>query len=123
MGAGIVRARFPGDVKAPADARTFVRRQLDGSARRDDVVLVVSELVTNSVRAGAEQVDVVLEVHGDRIDLEVTDDAGGWPAQRDARLDDDGGRGLSIVEQLADRWVVSPRRRGKIVKARFVGAR
>ena len=118
-----MRARFRGTVKAPADARTFVRQHLDGSVRADDVVLVVSELVTNAVRAGAVQVDVLLEINGERIDLEVTDDAGGWPAQRQAEVDDDGGRGLSIVEQLADRWVVSPQRSGKIVRARFVGTR
>jgi two-component sensor histidine kinase len=116
-----MRARFPGDLTAPASARLFVSGHLAAVARRpwappnDDVVLIVSELVTNSVRAGATTVDVQVQADADRVDLEVTDDAAGWPAARIANLDDLGGRGLSIVELLADSWTTTARHPGKTV--------
>lgn len=69
--------------------------------RFDDVVLVVSELVSNSVRHGASNdIDVKVTAKGNRIRVEVTDGGPGFGID-DPRGD---GLGLSIVEKLADRW-------------------
>lgn len=70
----------------------------------DDAELVVSELVTNAVRAGARTVQVALDLHRGVLELDVTDDGPGWPrlvrpGERDPR-----GRGLVLVDALADRW-------------------
>jgi signal transduction histidine kinase len=116
-----MRTELPADVHAPARARRFVIASLGrlshglSSSRGDDVVLVVSELVTNSVRAGASTVDVELVISADRIRLEVTDDAPGWPELRHADPDDITGRGLSIVQDLADDWRTSSLTPGKRV--------
>ena len=111
-----MRIQLAGDVHAPALAREFVRRQLHDVLARgqrpvcDDVELIVSELVTNSVRAGATVIDLMLEVLSEAVEVQVTDDAAGWPTPRSAGPDGLDGRGLEIVDRLADHWhtVASP---------------
>jgi anti-sigma regulatory factor (Ser/Thr protein kinase) len=91
----------------------------------DDVDLVVTEAFANAVKhadnAGAA-VTVGVEVRGSALRLEVTDrDPRPCPPVRTAApLDlDDGGRGLLIVESLAQRWGVLPRPDGKVVFMEF----
>ena len=110
-----MRIKLTADVHAPAVARDFVRRQLHDVLGRqrpvcDDVELIVSELVTNSVRAGATVIDLMLEVLSEAVEVQVTDDAAGWPTPRSAGPDGLDGRGLEIVDRLADHWhtVASP---------------
>ena len=118
-----MKARFAGNLRAPASARTFVNRQLhaaypDGQESwSSDVILVVSELVTNSVRAGAATIDIDVRASEGRVDLLVADDAPGWPTPRNAAADDLDGRGLAIVDELAHRWTTSPGNPGKSVTA------
>src|SRR5690349_14258218 len=117
-----MRARFRGDLLAPAHARTFVTAQLDliapeGAPHGDDVVLIVSELVTNSVRAGATKIDVQVDSDAERLEVQVTDDAVGWPTPRASTKDDLDGRGLAIVEELADSWSATAGNPGKTVTA------
>jgi len=107
-------ATFAGGPYAAAAAR----RALGGlggvvSHRRlDDIALLVSELVTNSVRHGGAGEDDRLELaalrEGERLRVEVTDWGPGFT--RDARprrpTDEVGGWGLVLVERLADHWGV-----------------
>ena len=81
----------------------------------DKVVLIASELVTNAVQAGATIVEVGVNVTEGRLDLVVTDDAGGWPTMTSPTPDDTAGRGLLIVEHLADAWVVAARKHDRFV--------
>jgi anti-sigma regulatory factor (Ser/Thr protein kinase) len=105
-----MRTQLPADLRAPAAARRFVDaplRDMLGRADKpaaEDVVLVVSELVTNAVRASADVISLSLTVDEDRVEVEISDDAAGWPTPRNADTDDPSGRGLAIVEELADRW-------------------
>ena len=123
-----MKVRLVADVNAPSQARAHVTSQLVASrlpvgALADQMVLIVSELVTNAVQAGATAIDLEVRVTARRVDLVVTDDAEGWPTPTRADTDDTTGRGLSIVEQLADSWDVASRRRGKVVTASwFVGS-
>ncbi|WP_191874470.1 ATP-binding protein [Streptomyces filipinensis] len=77
--------------------------------RRDDAVLVTSELVTNAlVHTAGER--IACRVHGtaDRIRIEVEDQGGGHalPAARRPGPDDQHGRGLFLVDALSlDRGV------------------
>lgn len=77
-----------------------------------DVRLLVSELVTNSVRhSGTHPPDSVgLEVAVDRgtIRVEVRDGGSGFePRPRESDRNMPGGWGLYLVERLADRWGVA----------------
>lgn len=105
-----MKTQLAGDLRAPGAARRFVGaplRDLLGRATRpaaEDVVLVVSELVTNAVRASAGVIGLSLVVEEDRVEVEISDDAAGWPTPRQADWEDPSGRGLAIVNELADRW-------------------
>ena len=76
-----------------------------------DVVLVISELVTNSVRhAGLdarEPVQLSVDVQGDTVRVAVRDPGPG-PTPPEAPTDPAhiGGWGLVLVSQLAERWGV-----------------
>lgn len=90
------------NVRAPGLSRSRLadmRSRLE--PRFDDVVLVVSELVSNSVRHGSSNgIDVKVTAGGGTIRVEVADDGPGFAADV-ARGE---GLGLTIVDKLADRW-------------------
>lgn len=91
-----------------AAARSFVRRTLVSWSvpKVDDVVLMASELFTNAVLHGDGEVEVVLSLSGGHVRLEVVD-GGGVPVPSEVRPptpDAITGRGLAIVDALADRW-------------------
>ena len=122
-----MRTRLTGGADAPKGARAFVSRRLREAAAlpedvaTDDVVLVTSELVTNSVNAGATAIELSLEVSAEQVELVVTDDADGWPAPSDPSYDDTTGRGLQIVEHLTHAWETVRHPGGKAVTARWFG--
>jgi anti-sigma regulatory factor (Ser/Thr protein kinase) len=106
---------LPAGVEAPGAVRDEVTRWLTGHVGGqvlDDVLLVASELVTNSVRhAGAGPEDVIrVRAHAatGRLRLEV-EDAGqnGDVASRPVDSERPGGFGLNVVDALALRWGVS----------------
>jgi anti-sigma regulatory factor (Ser/Thr protein kinase) len=115
--------RLAGDLAAPSIAREFVHDQLTlapealGAQLKDDVVLVTSELVTNSVQAGAQDITVQIRVEENRIELEVSDDGAGWPTPHAARPHDVRGRGLAITEALTHDWSISEHLPVKTVSA------
>ena len=72
-----------------------------------DVMLLVSELVTNAVRhARGDQFEVRLEVRPDALRIEVHDEGAGFVPEIAPSGDGTGGYGLYIVERLAARWGV-----------------
>jgi two-component sensor histidine kinase len=73
--------------------------------RYDDVLLLVSELVSNSVRhTDSEGIDLKVLADDGHIRVEVSDDGPGF--EIDSPRGD--GLGLEIVEKLADRWGLAP---------------
>ena len=71
----------------------------------DDVLLVVSELVTNAVRHGRGEVDLQIRFDGGRVTGHVSDEGDGFARRVGARpADRVGHHGLRIVEQLSDDW-------------------
>jgi anti-sigma regulatory factor (Ser/Thr protein kinase) len=98
-------------------ALTVLDGRIDAGAL-DDIRLLVSELVTNSVRhAGAERDLVRLAVRssGRTVRVEVSDGGRGFtPRTRSAPHDEVGGWGLHLVDQLADRWGVETGRRTRV---------
>jgi anti-sigma regulatory factor (Ser/Thr protein kinase) len=86
-------------------AAWFDRGQLP-QARLDDLLLVVSELVTNAVVHAATTLRLVIRSDGRRVLAEVFDGDPRRPvvAAGSAREVPVGGRGLSLVDQLSERW-------------------
>ncbi len=119
-----IEREFTGSTNSPADARSFVIGELDrllnAAAPRplcDDIQLVVSELVTNAVRAGSPAVTVGVSVRDGRLVIQVGDRAGGWPQPRVAGEHDVTGRGLALVSAVCASWGVRLAEQGKIVWA------
>jgi serine/threonine-protein kinase RsbW len=80
-----------------------------------DVMLIVSELVTNAVRhANTEEFEIKIDLHGGGLRIEVHDDGGGFVPKIAPSEDGQGGYGLYIVDRLADRWGVERGRNGVI---------
>ncbi|UCM88645.1 ATP-binding protein [Streptomyces marincola] len=111
-------------------ARRWVRAQLErgraapacpDESQRDILVLLVSELVTNAVVHTGRPAVLRLSACGRRpgrnvpVRLEVVDDSSSAPRPRRAEGEDTGGRGLELVDVLADRWGWQVEGRGKRV--------
>jgi anti-sigma regulatory factor (Ser/Thr protein kinase) len=110
--------RLTGGPTAPARARTALR-SLDRTVAdlRDDVDLLVSELVTNSVlHAGAEHVELHAAADPAGVYIEVSDPGTGFDkdARREPSLTGEGGYGLNIVEMVANRWGVKRNRSARV---------
>lgn len=85
-------------------ARTTSRSWPDRSAC-DAVLLIISELLGNAVKAAAgSRIGLRLAWNSRRVRIEVTDDSGTLPVAREAGLDEEGGRGLWLVSLVAVRW-------------------
>jgi anti-sigma regulatory factor (Ser/Thr protein kinase) len=81
------------------------------------VALVVTELVTNSVKHAGASPELTLDWDGAVLRIEVYDDGAGRPVKRRADATSSSGRGLALVEAVADRWGVIERQEGKVVWA------
>ena len=99
------------DPTAPWHARRAVESlgdALDPDVR-PDVMLLVSELVTNSVKYGDDG-DLRLQIDAPaprKVRVEVVDQGTGFiPTRRDRPLTEAGGWGLHLVETLTNRWGV-----------------
>ncbi|MBW5485117.1 SpoIIE family protein phosphatase [Streptomyces bambusae] len=66
--------------------------------------LLVSELVTNAIRYGRPPIQLRLIHENTTLICEVSDASSTAPHMRRARTFDEGGRGLLLVAQLAQRW-------------------
>jgi anti-sigma regulatory factor (Ser/Thr protein kinase) len=99
---------LPRTLDAPGQARDAIARLDPGLPEHvvPDMTLLVSELVTNSVKYGGDG-PVRLEItHSeDKIRTEIVDQGVGFtPVERDGDLSREGGWGLHLVEELTDRW-------------------
>ena len=105
-------AQLSVELPRTADAPSLARRALaDLDGRLDpsvvpDVRLLVSELVTNSVKYGGDgPVRLEVSASGDRVRAEIIDRGAGFtPVKRGDDLDEVGGWGLHLVERLATEW-------------------
>ncbi|MEU1465474.1 SpoIIE family protein phosphatase [Streptomyces sp. NPDC005727] len=76
--------------------------------------LILSELVTNAIRYGSPPITVRL-LHGRCLTCEVSDGSSTSPRLRRAATTDEGGRGLFLVAQFAQRWGTRYTSRGKVI--------
>ena len=107
-----VRAAYPADRTAVAQARRFVRDTLlawGAEDAIDDAVLLTSELATNAVTHAGTPFEVICRVNGSSVQVEVTDrnPARALPAPQESCDLSVSGRGLLMPVLLADAWGVS----------------
>jgi hypothetical protein len=98
-------------------ARSLIKRPLRQWGLADltpAAELVVSELVTNAVRYAQSKITLRLVLEGGLF-CEVLDDSAALPRLRLAEEDDERGRGLQVVSQVAKRWGTRRAGSGKVV--------
>ena len=112
----------PGDVRL---ARDFCVRLVSaavpsgpaGAGFVDDAEMITSELVTNSLRAGAQAIWLQVRIEARTLRIGVRDDAAGEVVSTQSDPFGVDGRGLRIVAMLAARWGVEAVPEGKLVWA------
>jgi serine/threonine-protein kinase RsbW len=129
----IVRLSFP----ARAEYITLCRLALTGISRLHplseevlaDLKLALTEAASNSVRHAYTQdgtgvVEVVYELHPDRLVIEVTDEGMGFEPARgrggDAEPLSEGGLGIAIIRAIADDVEIGPQPGGRGSRLRFI---
>ena len=132
----------PGDGRAvrltiPAKAEyiTLCRLALTGLSRLRpfadetlaDLKLALTEACSNSVRhayaEGDGRVEIVYELHPDRLAIEVTDDGTGFEPTGPGEAADElseGGLGIAIIRAIADEFELGSRPSGTGSRIRFV---
>ncbi|WP_326767836.1 ATP-binding protein [Streptomyces sp. NBC_01591] len=113
-----VSFKLPRDRGSVPRARAVLRARLGEWRARQDTAesgeLILSELVTNALRAPAPGdrmvgVRIVCRERGALLRLEVSDAGEGRPRIRRPGAFETTGRGLQLVDALADRWGVDER--------------
>ncbi|WP_217145603.1 SpoIIE family protein phosphatase [Streptomyces sp. AC627_RSS907] len=119
----------PGDPEALAEARHMIRaavRSWGAKGQSDEIELVADELITNALMhtEGSAIVTLRLLTGTDRrLRVEVEDHSSALPRRRDAGESGVSGRGLLLVDSLADDWGVEARGGGKCVWSEFLVSR
>ncbi|MFD5731437.1 SpoIIE family protein phosphatase [Streptomyces sioyaensis] len=107
----------PPDPSAVAHIRATAVRKLIEWGLADAAFtaeLILSELVTNSIRYAAGPIRVRL-IRDTSLICEVSDRSSTSPHLRQAATTDEGGRGLFLVAQLAERWGTRYTTSGKVI--------
>ncbi|WP_018554182.1 MULTISPECIES: SpoIIE family protein phosphatase [unclassified Streptomyces] len=114
------------DPEALSSARHMIRaavRAWGAKDRADEIELAADELITNALMhtdGGAIVTIRVLTGPERRLRVDVEDRSSALPRRRDAGESGVSGRGLMLVDQLADAWGVESRGTGKCVWCEFV---
>ncbi|MEV7288337.1 ATP-binding protein [Streptomyces sp. NPDC093252] len=99
---------FLPDMSAVAEMRAAVKAFLRRSGLvgpvLDDVVLALSELVTNAIEHGDGPVDLLVRAAEGRLLISVVDSDPAPAVLKEAGPDDVSGRGIALVNALADDW-------------------
>jgi anti-sigma regulatory factor (Ser/Thr protein kinase) len=114
-------AVLPRDRRSAVGARDWLRDFLANRvpvARRQDALLVLSELATNALRHGLGEVVVRVQLEPDStLQLSVTDSGNEMPELQPVDPTRIGGLGLRIVDELSSAWGVAAFPGGKTVWA------
>ncbi|MEV6833396.1 SpoIIE family protein phosphatase [Streptomyces sp. NPDC051133] len=108
---------LPVDPAVVGTARRLAEHQLTAWTLEElafTTELIVSELVTNALRYGSPPIRLRM-IRDRSLVCEVSDGSSTAPHLRHARALDEGGRGLEIVAQLAERWGTRFGRQGKTI--------
>ncbi|MFE7492908.1 ATP-binding protein, partial [Kitasatospora sp. NPDC057541] len=93
--------------------RAYLAALPTGDRYTDIAELLLGELFANAVQHSDAPADRLIEVRfafvNSRLRLEVHDASSGRPSLHAATPDDEHGRGLLLVDELAERWGCCPR--------------
>ncbi|MEU9045524.1 MULTISPECIES: ATP-binding protein [unclassified Kitasatospora] len=96
--------------------RAYLAALPAGDRYSDVAELLLGELFANAVQHSDAPADRLIEVRfalvGTRLRIEVHDAGTGRPALNSPTLEDEHGRGLFLVNELAERWGCCPRSGG-----------
>ncbi|MFF1909830.1 SpoIIE family protein phosphatase [Kitasatospora sp. NPDC058218] len=107
----------PDDFAAVSRTRAECADQLTAWGLEDltfTTELILSELITNAIRYGTQPVRVRM-LRDTSLVCEVSDGSSTAPHLRYAATTDEGGRGLFLVAQMAERWGTRYTARGKVI--------
>ncbi|MCX3291890.1 SpoIIE family protein phosphatase [Streptomyces sp. NEAU-H22] len=109
----------PADPAAVSGMRDAVSQRLEAWGLSEcgfTLELILSELLTNAIRYGAGPIHVRL-IRDRTLICEVADGSSTSPHLRYAATTDEGGRGLFLVSQMAERWGTRYTPHGKVIWA------
>jgi anti-sigma regulatory factor (Ser/Thr protein kinase) len=105
--------RLPQETVTSTEGRNWARRMLPEILTRrprrelyEDMDLVFTELISNAVRHGGGLREAQLTNTGRHLRLVAADNDPRSPTIRTRRPDQPGGRGMHLIEAIADRWGV-----------------
>jgi anti-sigma regulatory factor (Ser/Thr protein kinase) len=109
-----IHARFSPDPGAAADARRSLEplRRLVAPGKFEDATLLVSELITNSIRHGGlkrgQWLDLNVGFVDETLRVEVADPGQGFSAETERQsLQGGTGWGLFLLDHIATKWGIS----------------
>jgi anti-sigma regulatory factor (Ser/Thr protein kinase) len=104
-----VKAAYPAELRSAAEARRFTERTLrawDCEVLVESARLLVSELIVNAVLHANTEARLTLRFDGEVLRVEVGDGSTAVPKRQDYSPTATTGRGLMILEAVADEWGV-----------------
>lgn len=110
---------LPVDLATPKAARDAVADRLGAEPRCGDLLLCISEVVTNAVRHARTVARMTVSREGYIVTVEVADGSPEPPVKRPPSTIASSGRGLRILDQLALRWGTRRTSAGKVVWFEF----
>ena len=115
-----IQRTFPGRTDQIVRAREFTKRVLGSCPVSDEAVLLVSELATNALEhtstGDGGQFEVTICRNATSLLIGVSDSGSAKPPEpRPLDPESETGRGLGLVELIADRWGYCGGEHGRIV--------
>jgi hypothetical protein len=110
-----LRRMLPATAESASVARwliTDLLRDLVDEDTLDTAALLTTELVSNAIRQTREELVLTVALTADRVRVGVADSSHRRPQLVQVGSRDTSGRGLHLVEAMADRWGVEPDGRG-----------
>ena len=120
--------RLPCAPLSVSASRAFVTNQLaawgvtaqdNAHGRVADITLVASELAGNATKFCSQEIEISLVAHRDNVQVAVTDDNPQPARLQQPDPNTPGGRGLLLIDALAERWGQHRHDNGKTVWARL----